>query len=81
MDKFDEIYLQDPNTSAHIVFEEFYSYKRDIGLNIHTFWCVTNFSIRNYKNLVCLFPMECRLFVLNAVNLSEENEKYTGLQK
>ena len=41
-----------------------------------TFWVITNFCIRNYKNFVLHSPMRCRLFcVLNAVNLSKENEK------
>ena len=41
-----------------------------------TFWCATNFCIRNSKYLVWHSPMVCRLFfVLNAANLSEENGK------
>ena len=41
-DKLDELYLQDLNTSAYVAFKEFYSYKRNIGVDM-TFWCVTNF--------------------------------------
>ena len=37
MDKLDEIYLQDPNTSTYIAFKKFYFYKRDIGININNF--------------------------------------------
>ena len=33
-EKLDEIYLQDPNTSIYMAFKEFYSCKRDIGVNI-----------------------------------------------
>ena len=36
-DKLDEIYLQNPNTSAYTAFKEFYSYERDIGMNINDF--------------------------------------------
>ena len=73
MDKLDEIYFQDLNTSAYMAF---YSYKRDIGININDF--LVHYKVL-YQKLqkfgMTLFNGVLFFFVLNAVNLSEENEK------
>ena len=58
-DKLDEIYSQDLNTSTYIAFKDFYSYKRDIDVNINDF--LMHYCIRNYKNLLWLSPMMRRL--------------------
>ena len=40
IDKLDEIYLWDPNTSTNMTFKEFNSYERDNGIDINDLFCV-----------------------------------------
>ena len=55
--------------------KEFYSYKRYINININDFLVHYEFLYQKLQNLVWHTSTGCRLFVLKAVNLSEENEK------
>ena len=43
IDKLNEIYLWDLNTSVYMAFKEFYSYKRDISININDFMVLNEF--------------------------------------
>lgn len=54
IEKLDQVYLQDKNTSVYIVFEDFSLILR-LPKNISHFWYTTNFSIENYRNLELLY--------------------------
>ena len=56
MDKFDEIYLWDLNTSTYMAFKEFYSYKRDIGININDFMVCSEFLYQKLQNFGMALP-------------------------
>ena len=76
LDKLDSIFLQDANTRAYLAFKEFYEYKRSPGQLFSDF--IVNFD-RLYSKIMkhdMKLPEPVRAyFLLNAVNMSEDNEK------
>ena len=66
MDKLNEI-------NAYLAFKEFYFYER----NINNFLVHNEFLYQKLQKFDMTFPkrMKAFFFVLNAANLSEENEK------
>ena len=76
LDKLDSIFLQDANTRAYLAFKEFYEYKRSPGQLFSDF--IVNFE-RLYSKIMkhdMKLPEPVRAyFLLNAVNMSEDNEK------
>lgn len=74
--KLDTLFLKDENTRAYLAFKEFYDYKRPPGVNITEF--LVHFESLYHK----LGQFDVKLpegvqafFLLNAVNVSEENER------
>ena len=75
-DKLDEIYLQEPNTSWYMTFKEFSTYKRAFGININDFLVRWKFLYQKLQTFGITLTVRVQaFFVLNAVNLSEENKK------
>lgn len=75
-DKLDTLFLQDENTLAYIAFKEFYDYKRPSGVNITDF--LVRFEYIHHKlgkHSVTLPEGVQAFFLLNAANVSEENER------
>ena len=62
MDKMDEIYLQDPNTSTYIVFKDFYGYKIDIGININNFLASYEFLYQKLQKFGMILPDRVQAF-------------------
>ena len=74
--KLDAVYLKDENTCAYVAFKEFYEFKRASGENFSEF-------IVKYEHLyhkLTQYKMDLpegvqAFFLLNAANMTEENEK------
>ena len=74
--KLDAVYLKDENTRAYAAFKEFYEFKRASGENFSEF-------IIKYEHLyhkLTQYKMDLpegvqAFFLLNAANMTEENEK------
>lgn len=74
--KLDDIYLKDEHTRAYMTFKEFYTYKRSSGTSINDFLVRYEFLYQRLKKFYIILPEGVQAFlVLNAVNISEENEK------
>ena len=55
--------------------KEFYSYERDIGININDFLVHYEFLYQKLQKFGMTLPDGVQFFVLNATNLSQETEK------
>ena len=72
MDKLDKIYLCDKHSMAYGIQEFLFLQK----IYKRFFWFGTNFCIKNCVNLELPWQNDFKpFFVLNTVNVSEENEK------
>ena len=75
-DKLDAIFKKDQNTRAYMAFKEFYDYRRTQGVSITDF--IVRFEYLYHKMMQ--FDMNLpegvkAFFLLNAANVSEDNEK------
>ena len=76
INKLDTLFLKDKNTRAYLAFKAFYEYKRPSGVSITEF--IVRFEYLYHK--LQLFDMKLpegvkAFFLLNAANVSEENER------
>ena len=77
--KLDAVYLKYENTRAYVAFKEFYEFKKASGENFSEF-------IVKYEHLyhkLTQYKMDLpegvqAFFLLNAANMTEENEKLAG---
>ena len=61
---------------AHMTFKDFYSYKRTAGVNTNNFLVQYEFLYQKLCKFGITLPEGVRVFfVLNAANISKENEK------
>ena len=63
MDGLDEIYLQDPKTSTYMAFKDFYSYKKDIGININEFLMHYKFLCQKFRKFGMTLPNGVQAFL------------------
>ena len=57
MDKLDEVYLKDKNTS-YTAFKEFYEYKRSSGEKYSELWLNSNNYTTRWRNMICAYLRE-----------------------
>ena len=72
----DSVFLKDKNTRSYLAFKEFYNFKRTSGMSIVE--CVAQFEqyYSEMKKYEMSLPDPVQAFMLlNAINISEENEK------
>ena len=72
----DNVFLKDKNTRSYLAFKSFYNFKRSSGMSIVEF--VTSFEkyYHDIKKYEMVLPEAVLAFMLlNAANISEENEK------
>ena len=74
-DKLGSVFLKDENTRAYLAFKEFYDYRRPSGVNITEFLVEFEYLYHKLGQFDVQLPEGVRaFFLLNAANVSEENE-------
>ena len=74
--KLDKVFLKDDNTRAYLAFKEFYDYKRASGVNITEFLVQFEYLYHKLGKFDVKLPEGVQaFFLLNAANVSEENER------
>ena len=75
-DKLDAIFKKDKNTRAYMAFKEFYDHKRTQGVSITDFIVRFEYLYHKMRQFDMNLPEGVKaFFLLNAANVSEENEK------
>ena len=74
--KLDAVFKKDQNTRAYIAFKEFYDYKRTSGMTIADFIVRFEYLYHKLQQFDMKLPEGVKaFFLLNAANVSEDNEK------
>ena len=74
--KLDAIFKKDQNTRAYLVFKEFYDYRRSAGIPITEFFVRFEYLYHKLQQFDMKLPEGVKAcFLLNAVNISDDNEK------
>ena len=75
-DKLDQLFLKDINTQTYLAFKDFYNYRRPSGVSITEFLVHYEYLYHKLGKYEIKLPEGVQaFFVLNAANISEENEK------
>ena len=76
IDKLDTLFEKDVNTQTYLAFKEFYDYRRPSGVSITEFLVHYEYLYHKLARYEVTLPEGVKaFFVLNAANISEENEK------
>ena len=76
IEKLDKLFMKDQNTRAHLAFKEFYDYCRPAGVSITDFIVRFEYLYLKLKQFDMKLPEGVQsFFLLNAANISEDNEK------
>ena len=76
VEKLDKHFMKDQNTRAYLAFKEFYDYRRPAGVNITDFIVRFEYLYHKLKQVDMKLPEGLQdFFLLNAANISEDNEK------
>ena len=74
--KLDAIFKKDQNTRAYMAFKEFYDFKRSSGVSITDFIVRSEYLYHKLQGFDMKLPEGVKVFfLLNAANVSEDNEK------
>ena len=74
--KLDAIFKKDQNTRAYMAFKEFYDFKRSSGVSITDFIVRFEYLYHKLQGFDMKLPEGVKaFFLLNAANVSEDNEK------
>ena len=76
IEKLDKLFMKDQNTHAYLAFKEFYDYRRPAGVSITDFIVRFKYLCHKLKQFDMKLPEGVQaFFLLNAANISEDNEK------